>query len=94
MGAWTLTIIGEDVEANLGPAIVALVTELNKVGHRVNTARILTDNGEKPIDVSSLAVAPAPAPTPEATTPIPDAPVDTSTAAVLDPPTTEGATNG
>jgi hypothetical protein len=54
MGAWTLTIVGQDVESNLGPAFQAFVSELEKAGHQIKTARILTDKGESNIDVVAL----------------------------------------
>ena len=104
MGQWTLTIVGEDVASNLGPAFSALATELEKAGHRIKTARVLTDNGESTIDVNSLIVptvaepvAPEPAPPVQATAdPVADLPADTTgTSAAADPTpdtvTTEGA---
>jgi hypothetical protein len=53
-GTWTLTLVGTDEGDNLGPAFNTFVDELNKVGHRITSARVLTDAGEHTIDLPAL----------------------------------------
>lgn len=74
MGAWTLTVIGEDTPSDLGPAFNNLVADLNAVGHRVITLRIRTDAGEHSIDLPPVVTAvPVPVidPTPAVVAPTP-----------------------
>ena len=106
MGNWTLTLVGQEVGSDLGPAFNAFVDELNKAGHRIVTARVRTDNGENTIDLPALlhddgttTPAPVPDPSPAPVEEDVELPLDESDAtpeSIPDPPATpaEGATHG
>ena len=78
---WNLHLVGESLETDLEEVLAKLVTELEDIGHRLTSATLTTDAGQKQIGVTTPPVDPPQSVGGEPVTP---APTDTSPAAPVE----------
>jgi hypothetical protein len=51
MGNWTLTVNGTDKQVDLTSAVSQFVNDLNTLGHKITSIRVLTDAGESRVAI-------------------------------------------